>query len=558
MKQLIFSFLFFCNMFLFSSIITAQEQKQFDSIKFYLELATNAKNKDDSKRSFNFFENQVDLHTKTKNDLGKVSILTSIAQIERNLGMISESEGTAIEAIEILDKIGYVKNYDDYKISLYNHLGILYKENGDFQTSLNYYNEILKLVKKPKDEVTVLNNLGNIYREKEDYKSAIELYQESYSKSIKVNDKKQISRVLNNLGQAQSFVGDTSAIYNLEKAIRIREEIDYKNGIISSLISLGEYYKKNGNTSKALSFSKRALSISNTYNKIPQKLATIELQCDLSYFNNFHEYKRLNDSMQKARNLSKHNYAALKYDKYKEIDRANKNELEKEKEKSTRIIYQTLGLIILTSSIFLYSLLKSKHKKDKIKEVYLKETQLSKKVHDELANDMSDLMNYVESEINVSNEKKTPLLNYLEDVYLRTRDISTETASIDLIHFSESLRNLLLQHNRQDTKVIINDTNTIDWLKVQDHVKMVVYRCLQELMVNMKKHSQAKLVSIVFKTQDAENIIHYTDDGIGASVSEIRSNGLQNVEYRINSIGGTFSFDTSKGNGFKAILMFKS
>ena len=112
-------------------------------------------------------------------------------------------------------------------------------------------------------------------------------------------------------------------------------------------------------------------------------------------------------------------------------------------------------------------------------------------------------------------------------------------------------------HNKQGTKVITNDVNTINSSKASDHVKLVIYRSLHELMVNMKKHSHAKAVSIIFQTVKGQNEIRYVDDGVGASISSIKTNGLQNVESRIKNIGGTFSFDTSNGNGFKAILKFK-
>ena len=207
---------------------------------------------------------------------------------------------------------------------------------------------------------------------------------------------------------------------------------------------------------------------------------------------------------------------------------------------------------------FLYFLLKSKHKKDKIKEAYRKETELSKKVHDELANDMSDLMNFVENDIEVAQAKKSLLMDNIEDIYLRTRDISTETGSIDLVNFSDSIKHLLMQHNKPETKVVTNNVNTIDWQNLAEYKKVVIYRCLQELLVNMKKHSNAKVVSIMFKNHNKNNEIRYVDDGLGFSIDKTKLNGLSNVESRIKGIGGNFNFTTSKGNGFKATLEFNS
>ena len=77
-------------------------------------------------------------------------------------------------------------------------------------------------------------------------------------------------------------------------------------------------------------------------------------------------------------------------------------------------------------------------------------------------------------------------------------------------------------------------------------------------MVNMKKHSHAHLVSVVFKKAKNRNEIWYTDDGRGCSLREIKQNGLTNAEYRMKEIGGKLTFETSQGNGFKAIISFNN
>ena len=75
---------------------------------------------------------------------------------------------------------------------------------------------------------------------------------------------------------------------------------------------------------------------------------------------------------------------------------------------------------------------------------------------------------------------------------------------------------------------------------------------LQELMVNMKKHSKCSLVVITFKKNKNKLEIDYSDNGLGATSEEINmKNGLQNVENRILGIKGTITFDTISKKGFK-------
>ncbi|MDO9136671.1 MAG: ATP-binding protein, partial [Lutibacter sp.] len=85
------------------------------------------------------------------------------------------------------------------------------------------------------------------------------------------------------------------------------------------------------------------------------------------------------------------------------------------------------------------------------------------------------------------------------------------------------------------------------------------YRILQELMVNMRKHSEASLVAITFQNIKNQFTINYSDNGIGLNLAALTfKNGLANVETRIKSINGTVTFDTALNNGFKAFISFKN
>lgn len=518
-----------------------------DSIQYYSLLAENADSEYDSNRSFKFFDKQLKLHEQNNNILGQVSILTSVAQIEMSLGMINESEVTAVEAIKHLDKITYESNQDPYRISLYNHLGILYKEKKNFNTSLYYYEKARKLISNPEHRITAINNLANVYREKKEYSKAIKLYQDSYQMSLSFDDKEKTARALNNLGKTQSIINLPNATSNLENALLLRKEIKYYKGIASSYISLGEHYKRNGNFSKALDYSKKALSVSYSSNRIEEKLAIMGLQFDLGYFDNYSEFKRLYDSVENARNISTNLYAAIKYDKENAINRANKSELNKEKERAKKILFQTIGLIILLTSTFLYFLLKSKHKKEKLQQVYNTETRISRKVHDEVANDIYHVMTKLQRTSNENHE----ILDDLESIYTRTRDISKENNTIETNeHFEQLIIDLLSSYKNAKVNVITKDISKINWDNVKNIKKVTLYRVLQELMTNMKKHSEATVVVLAFHQSQKHIIINYTDNGKGCRLE--KNNGLLNAENRIATINGTITFESEINKGFKA------
>ena len=71
----------------------------------------------------------------------------------------------------------------------------------------------------------------------------------------------------------------------------------------------------------------------------------------------------------------------------------------------------------------------------------------------------------------------------------------------------------------------------------------------------MSKHSKAKLVILNLKQQAKELEIRYSDNGIGVDTSTgIEKNGLFITEKRIEAIGGSISFESEQGNGFKALI----
>ena len=145
------------------------------------------------------------------------------------------------------------------------------------------------------------------------------------------------------------------------------------------------------------------------------------------------------------------------------------------------------------------------------------------------------------------------VLDDLEDIYNRTRDISKENSIIDLTEgFELSLSDFLRGYQNAETTIIAKNISKIDWDRISDIKKTTLYRVLQELLTNMKKHSQASLVAIVFSNNKNKLNVDYTDNGVGCDLK--KQNGLLNTENRIKTINGTISFESQENNGFKATI----
>ncbi|HEY0091086.1 MAG TPA: ATP-binding protein, partial [Flavobacterium sp.] len=197
--------------------------------------------------------------------------------------------------------------------------------------------------------------------------------------------------------------------------------------------------------------------------------------------------------------------------------------------------------------------LKKKHRREKIREGYNAEMRMSKKIHDELANDVFNTMAFAETQDLSKTVQRESLIKSLDSIYARSRDISRESQPIDTgVKFPNQLREVLSDYHCDETNVIVHGIDNIAWTRVSEESKLVIYRVLQELMVNMKKHSTASIAAVRFNLLGGKIMVDYSDNGIGVTIGKyIFKNGLQNVENRIYGIGGKLTFDSEPDKGVK-------
>jgi two-component system sensor histidine kinase ComP len=94
--------------------------------------------------------------------------------------------------------------------------------------------------------------------------------------------------------------------------------------------------------------------------------------------------------------------------------------------------------------------------------------------------------------------------------------------------------------------------------------KRHIFRMVQELINNAKKHSQASQINIKLRATSDRIYFEYEDDGIGfemtrsVAATEIGSSGIgiEQMKSRILSLRGHFELETSKGKGLKFSAIF--
>lgn len=224
---------------------------------------------------------------------------------------------------------------------------------------------------------------------------------------------------------------------------------------------------------------------------------------------------------------------------------------------NNKLLLAALAFTIVFSGVLFYTA-GLKHKKERFMEGYAVETRLSKKLHDEIANEIYGTIHFINTDDTMPDKSKEKLLTQLENIYKITRNISKETNTIDTgILYTEYLKSMLSSYTTDNVNIITKGINNIDWKNVHHVKKIATYRCLQELMINMKKHSNATLVLIHFISKAKKIEIHYSDNGVGIAKEKfVSKNGLLNVENRIKSINGNILFDDNSSTGFHLILTY--
>ncbi|WP_040281044.1 tetratricopeptide repeat-containing sensor histidine kinase [Psychroserpens damuponensis] len=542
-------------MLISTNIVHGQEV---DSLSYYRTLVFQPDTSEDLTNSYVFFKQRNERSLKNKDTLNVIYNLRYQAMIQFDLGLLHDSESTAASALEFNDNFSIENAVTlENRVGLNNHLGRVYNELKDYPSALKYYKVALQLQQNPKHHNTILNNIGLISYEQTNYQKALETFIQVHRTNLITSDKKKIARSLNNIGMTLSKLDNSSGLDSLKKALLLRRKVGYNNGICDSYLKISEYYQDREDYKNANNYAVKANELAKSIGNIPYERESLSLLMQLNTNVNVQRYTKLMDSLNDVNLNLQNSYAAKKYGFEKQERLAKDNELklktielDNEQQKRLKSSYLFVGILILVSAVFVVIYMRSKHKKEKLQEVYHTETRISKKVHDEVANDVYQVMIKMQDNAN----KNEDVLDDLESIYTKTRDISKETSAIYTTQdFQSVIADLLLSYKSNTVQVITKDIGTIDWEALSEIKKIAIYRVLQELMTNMKKHSQASIVVLLFNNVNKKISINYKDNGIGSDLK--KHNGLQNTENRIKSINGTITFETSNNKGFQVNIL---
>ncbi|MHA7058670.1 tetratricopeptide repeat-containing sensor histidine kinase [Aquimarina sp. M1] len=495
--------------------------------------------------------------------------LIDLAKLSRKVNDYSESEDLTIQAIQ---KFKLSRNLEYIPLS-YNNLGIVAKQLGRYDDAIKYNKKAVEYAKNTKKDtlyITLMhNNTGAIYKSQKKYIRAEKEYLRGLSYNVFLSSRpKRYARLLDNLAYVK-FLNDKtndSALTLFNKAYKIRDSIKDVIGLSTSNLHLAEYYQSNGNNKLAKQYATKTKDISPLVNDNTELLQAYDLLAQVSPPEEGRkyamEYIQLSDSLTKRDNQFRDKFARIRFES-ENLEKENQQKSEEIQEVQNQNTVYLLGILLLATFIgfiIYFSRQRTKYlaQQNKIVEfqaAYETETRISKRLHDEIGNDIFQVM------MQYQNDPHDPqITKKLNTAYTKARDISRENSEFEVDEtYVEELTDMFTNYTKNNIRLVLRGIDKINWDTVDKNLKITIYRVLQELMTNMQKHSKADLVAVVFKNEKNKILIKYSDNGVGIQKEEIKSkNGLRNTEKRMLAINGTIIFDSEKNKGFKAEIVIPS
>lgn len=501
--------------------------------------------------AFHYYQNSKNSYLKLNDSIQVGRRFLGMAMIQKNQNDFFGAKETLTQALLYLER----SEDDRFLASVYNELATNHMKLQNYSDALVNYRYAIEVAHSKEDQIIYTNNLSLVHAEIDDFSEAISTLESIAEDTLLKVSKKQHARVLDNLIYAKWRNGENIKVFEFLNPLEIRKKANDKRGQIASYTHLGEYFSKT-NPKTASRYLDSVIQLSKKL-KIPRaETDALKLLMQLEPKNTVFKdrYIFLKDSLYQQELKVKTQFAKMRYDDQQEkeqILRLEAETLQKQAElaeaKTQQVLFLSLSGLLVIAGTSLYYLLRQRHRKEKLREVYRTEKMISQRLHDELSNDIFGLMANVEQHP----DENTPyLLDGLEKIYQHTRTISHDTREIALGDaFPTELKDELGSFYNTETAVIVKGLEDISWEKLSDEKCIAVHRGLKELLVNMRKHSQASLVAIRFEERKKVLRITYTDNGIGMDPEPKFGVGLKNTVSRIQGVQGKINFDSDMGKG---------
>lgn len=428
------------------------------------------------------------------------------------LGNVSINLGNYDEGIKYLDQAIAFEHFSDFKLNVLNGKAFALQKKGDLAAAAHLLDSILK--NGIRDTIIKARTLGNFARAKWQMDPSYDPLPE-YRETVRLYTSHQYT---------------------------------YYPGLVTSYENFSEYYTSSQPDS-ALYYAQLMYQAAKYAQSPDDRLEAlqrlIERSSPMQVKIYLQEYFQLGDSIKTARNNAKNQFALQRYETEK--SKAENLRLKKNVSQQRLVTYLTIIAAVIIALCIVMAYRKKQRRIRREAESKIRENKLktSQKVHDVVANGLYRIMNDLEHSDEIDKEK---ILDKVEVLYEQSRDISYEDKMQVDTASSQTIVSMLTSFANEKTRVLVTgDVDSVTGLSFTARTQLI--HVLEELMINMQKHSGAKNVVIKFGMEGRNVTVDYKDDGSGFNSRTIFGNGLKSTVNRISSIKGEIKFEPDVKDG---------
>lgn len=448
-----------------------------------------------------------------------------------------------------------------------------YYSQGDYNTSLSYWREVIKIGEKrfPDEMLGLWANLSKIYDGMNMHDSAMFYAKKAYGK-IKGNQGwhkedydvlRQRSLISTALGNA--FAGKAnydSAMYYYRRGLPVSKNIHLETNVIDCYNGIAAVYKTTGKLDSAAWYAKKVLTAKIGRSYPVSLLKAANLLSDIYELQNRSDstlkYLRLAISVRDSL-FSREKMTAVQNINYKEQEQKKEMEAAKTKLQNQIILYFLLtGLTALLA----------------IAGILLRDKRLTQlqKMRNNIADDLHDDIGSALSSIGILSElakARSPealsLLSSIEESIINIQENMSDIVWA-VNPKNDRFENVLQRMNQFASEILdaknielsLKSDESLSGLRITMEQRKNFYLFFKEAINNAAKYSVAKKVCVNIVQKDRQVEMTINDNGKGFNVAEISGgNGMGTLKKRAAELCADFKIQSLPQEGTIVKLKFK-
>jgi PAS domain S-box-containing protein len=150
----------------------------------------------------------------------------------------------------------------------------------------------------------------------------------------------------------------------------------------------------------------------------------------------------------------------------------------------------------------------------------------------------------------------------IEQMIKDTRSLTFELSTPVLYELGfEPAVEWFAKHVRSQHGIMVDVQQDMEPIPMDDEIKVLLFRSVRELMINIVKHAQARNARVTIRRENENVNIEVEDDGVGIkdllrdpSLKSISGFGLFSIRERLHYLGGRVQVESEHGRGTKITL----